>query len=85
MQQRISKQQRTDCGSKVVSIIGFVGDGGGIERRTQVVGGWIVLPIEVAGTADVGVVSRQTTAVHAGLMAVPRHMAEEDNGAQMER
>ena len=69
MQQGISKQQRTNGRSEVVSIVGFVGDGGGIEGGAQVFGGWIVLPIEVAGAADVGIVSRQATAVYADLMA----------------
>ena len=84
MQQRVAEQQRADGRAVFAAVVGFVGDGGGVDHTANITGGRIVLPIEMTGTANVGVVTGQAAAVDAGLVAVPRGMVEEDDGAQME-
>ena len=81
MQQRVAEQQRADGRSVFAAEVGFVGDGGGIDHAANIAGGRIVLPIEMTRTADVGVVTGQASAVDAGLVAVPRSVVEEDDGA----
>jgi len=58
VQQGVSEQERTDGWAKVIAIVRFVGDGGAIEGGAQVLGWWVVLPIEMTGAANEGVAAR---------------------------